>query len=206
MSYRVNEIFYSLQGEGARAGTPNVFVRFTGCNLKCSVGGDGGFDCDTEFSSGVDLDAEAIVAKAIALVGPTKERVGVIFTGGEPMLQLDAVLLLAFVKAGFYTCIETNGTRPIPDDWFPGLLSWVSVSPKTAEHTLRVDGADEVRYVRNAGQGIPKPRIKALHYYLSPAYDASRGFRDSLPHVIKLVKKNPRFALSIQRHKLWNIR
>lgn len=199
VGYVVQEMFYSLQGEGHRAGSANVFVRFAGCNLTCRKETEG-FDCDTDFSSGMRMSAEQILARALELTGGLTP--GVIFTGGEPTLQLDNDLVHAFIAAGFFTCIETNGLRPVPS-----LLQWVSCSPKTAEHTLKVARADELRYVRAFNQALPKPRTEADRFFVSPAFsDDEREFRDNLAWCIKLCKENPTWGLSVQQHKLWNVR
>lgn len=201
--YRVNEVFYSIQGEGARSGTANVFVRFAGCNLACSADADpqklpgGQFDCDTEFSSGERYTAEQLVA-VIEDAGQGCKNV--IFTGGEPGLQLDEALISRL--PGYHLAVETNGTRALP----PG-LSWVTASPKTAEHTLRLEGADEVKYVRQVGQGIPRPRILARYKFLSPAFTAEgRVDMATVAWCVALVKENPEWRLSLQMHKFIRIR
>lgn len=210
-SYRVNEIFYSLQGEGVRAGTPNVFVRFTGCNLTCSRAGFAGFDCDTEFISGVTMERAKILADALALVPSNSSfyGVGVIFTGGEPGLQLDADLVELFKCAGFVTCCESNGTCALPPN-----LDWITISPKSAEHTLiqplispgQIRQVDELKYVRHQGQGIPKPSLQATHRLISPAIGPAGLERGTLEHCIKLCKENPPWRLSVQQHKAWSVR
>ena len=133
---KVNEIFYSLQGEGVRAGTANVFVRFARCNLRCRVGDEhSGFDCDTEFESFREFTPEEILAEARRLAGETWSPgdVGVIFTGGEPALQLTAELVALFRNAGFFTAIETNGTVNVAALG----LDWITVSPKSAGRASR---------------------------------------------------------------------
>lgn len=205
--YQVNETFYSLQGEGARAGSANVFVRFSGCNLTCRQETEG-FDCDTEFVSGRPYDADALADACTRLLPDIpRQGVGVIFTGGEPALQLDEPLLDAFRVLGFgFLCIETNGTKPVPS----GL--WVSCSPKTAEHTLRVgEGRDghvnELRYVRRAGMGIPRPALQADSHFLSPAFRSNGTIDpDDLAWCIQLVRENPSWRLSLQSHKFWGVR
>lgn len=203
--YSVNEIFFSLQGEGARAGTPNVFVRFSGCNMRCDVkAGErspGGFACDTEFESGVSMTGAQIVTAALRL-GP-KAGMGVIFTGGEPALQLDKALVDAFRRAGFGPlCIETNGTVDVA----PLGLDWISLSPKVAEHAVRVSECSEIRYVRGHGQGIPRPRVKAGRKFISPAFAGDTLDAETLRWCVDLVKANPEWALSVQQHKTWGIR
>ena len=195
-TYRVNEIFYSLQGEGVRAGTPNLFLRFSGCNLTCRRETEG-FDCDTEFSSGRDLNISQIL-ESLKKLGPRSEWV--ILTGGEPGLQIDQELIDRLHEAGFKIAIETNGTRELPEG-----IDWICVSPKSAEHTLRVKFAHELKYVRRAGQGIPKPSIKADHFLLSPAFDGGSLTQENLQWCIELCKSNPPWRLSVQNHKIWNV-
>jgi|KBSSwiStaDraftv2_1062776.scaffolds.fasta_scaffold00388_55 organic radical activating enzyme len=211
--YMVNEIFYSLQGEGMRAGTPNVFVRFSGCNLTCSRDGEAGFDCDTEFTSGRKMAAPQLhqeMCEAMKRVDVGKRTVWCILTGGEPALQVDPSLVAFLHEAGWAIAIETNGTRVLP----PG-IDWISCSPKSAEHTLRLERADELRYVRHAGQGIPRPSIEAANLLLSPAFETIEGpngeplhrpLKGALEWCIGLVKENPRWRLSVQQHKTWHIR
>ena len=203
MTYRVNEVFYSVQGEGMRAGQASVFVRFTGCNLRCRMeeaeDSPGGFDCDTEFASGISMDAAALVLAAVALVDrPT----WVVFTGGEPALQLDAGLVDAFHRAGFRCAIETNGTRDVS----PLGLDWVTVSPKVAEHAIRQLTATEVKYVRGHGQGIPKTVVAAEHQLISPAFDGQHPDPQAVAWCVQLVKEHPEWRLSVQLHKAWTVR
>jgi organic radical activating enzyme len=198
--YTVNEIFYSLQGEGVRTGTANAFVRFTGCNLTCRQETHG-FDCDTEFTSGRKMSAEEILAEVKRIGGPCRSA---ILTGGEPGLQLDAVILSAFRDAGYFIAIETNGT--VSFETLAWLIDWISLSPKVAEHAVRQPKASELRYVRSHGQGIPKPSAEAEHYLISPAFDGDGLSRENLKWCIDLVKQNPKWRLSIQNHKSWAVR
>lgn len=210
--YLITEIFFSLQGEGIRAGTANVFVRAAQCNLACSQLTEG-FFCDTDFSSGVRMTAAEIVDRAAALHGETHDAGDrslpwVIFTGGEPMLQLDDALVAAFRERGWRIAIETNGTKPIPRDW---RLDHVCVSPKTAEHTIVAGDAghpiDELKYVRRAGMGIPRPRAEARAYVISPAFQPDGNLRrDDLQACIDMVKAHPTWRLSVQQHKGWSVR
>ena len=106
-----------------RAGTPALFLRFSRCNLDCSLATHG-FDCDTEFESGRWMEIPEIVAELRAL---SSDCTWVILTGGEPALQIDPPLLDALHSAGLRLAVETNGTLPLP----PG-LDWITVSPKVA--------------------------------------------------------------------------
>lgn len=196
--YTINEVFYSLQGEGVRAGTPNVFVRLSGCNLACCKEAEG-FDCDTEFVSGIPYSTpEAVLDEAQHVGGTTKS---VIFTGGEPGLQLDRPLVSVFKEAGWFVAVETNGTCVLPSQ-----IDWLSVSPKTAEHALRVGYASELRYVRGANQGIPKPTVEADYYCLSPAFLGDSLEPGALKNCLALIKQHPKWRLSIQAHKLLGLR
>lgn len=196
-SYMINEIFDSLQGEGMRAGTANVFVRFSGCNLTCKVESHG-FDCDTEFASGRRMTGQEIVDEMNRIGGQCK---AVIFTGGEPLLQLDDWLVNFIKRHGWFVAVETNGTRPVP----PG-IDWVTLSPKVAEHALKLLEANELKYVRGYGQGIPKPKAKAPHLLISPAFEGAQINRRTLKWCIELVKRNPDWRLSVQQHKSWQAR
>lgn len=201
--YVVNEIFYSLQGEGVRAGTANYFIRMTGCNMRCAVEpGDkspGGFDCDTEFVSGRSMTAAEIAEACRALNGFCEWA---IFTGGEPGLQVDVDLVKELHSAGIKCAIETNGSIDVSQLG----LDWITVSPKVAEHAVRQMTADEVKYVRGYGQGIPKPACDAKHNLISPAFDGMELDARALAWCIKLCKESPMWRLSVQQHKAWRVR
>ena len=119
-TYRVNDIFYSLQGEGHNTGRAAVFVRFSGCNLKCAF-------CDTDFASFEPLTGHDIVER----IRHHEARL-VVLTGGEPTLQVDEQLIDALHEAGFEVAMESNGTLPPPSN-----LDWLTVSPKTKPRVQR---------------------------------------------------------------------
>jgi 7-carboxy-7-deazaguanine synthase len=195
--YLVNEIFYSLQGEGVRAGTPNLFLRLSRCNLACKVETHG-FDCDTEFESGRWLTLAEMLAEFRQL---SESCDWVILTGGEPALQVDRELIDAFHAAGYKLAIETNGSFPLPEG-----IDWITVSPKVAEHAIRQLQASEVKYVRGHGQAIPKTVVTAEHYLISPAFDGTEVDPRTLDWCIRLCRENPPWRLSVQQHKLWRVR
>lgn len=196
-AYQVNEIFHSLQGEGVRTGTSNLFLRFSGCNETCRVESHG-FDCDTEFASGRKMTMEEIVAEFREIGGPCD---WVILTGGEPALQLDRELIDGLHQAGYRLAIETNGSIALPEG-----IDWITVSPKVAEHAIRQRTAHEVKYVRGYGQAVPRTVVQAEHYLISPAFNGLELDARTLDWCIRLVKENPPWRLSVQQHKLWRVR
>ena len=195
--YLVNEIFYSLQGEGVRAGTPNLFLRLSRCNLACKVETHG-FDCDTEFESGRWMTPDEILGEFRALSDTCD---WVILTGGEPALQTDRELIDRLHAAGYKLAIETNGSFALPEG-----IDWITVSPKVAEHAVRQRTAHEVKYVRGYGQAVPKTVVEAEHYLISPAFEGVDVDPRTLDWCIRLCKENPPWRLSVQQHKLWKVR
>ncbi len=180
--YGVNEIFYSLQGEGYWTGTPAVFLRFSGCNLACSF-------CDTDFRASTPMSAGEIVAAVSAY--PARHLV---LTGGEPLLQADEPLLSALKDAGFFLQVETNGTIPAPV-----LIDWVTCSPKLLQS--RVGRVNEVKIVYQ-GQDVEAiaAGFDTTLLYLQPCSGAN------IPETIDYILAHPRWRLSLQTHKLINIR
>ena len=199
--YKINEVFLSIQGEGIRSGTPNVFVRFANCNLKCTVQ-EMGFDCDTDFTGVWDMD----ITQLFDLIKKVGEGcTSIIFTGGEPMLQLDAGLLDEAQKRGYYCAVETNGTLPLNEKQKEH-LDWITVSPKTAEHTIRIQECNELKYVVPNNKALPRTNIHADYYLLSPVFNGNEIDRDSLQWCSTKVKEDPKWRLSVQNHKFWKAR
>lgn len=186
---KVNEIFYSLQGEGARAGEPSIFIRLAECNLTCNF-------CDTEFNSYKEMSLEEI--KTECLKYPSK---WIIWTGGEPSLQLTHEIVEYFKE--WKQAIETNGTNKVPEN-----LDWVCVSPKVAEHVLKRNftKVNELKYILHTGKQIPKPVIESDNYYLSPMSDGDKINKENLNHCIKLCLENPVWKLTLQSHKIWGVK
>ena len=138
MSYRINEIFYSLQGEGYFTGTPAVFLRFSGCNLKC------GF-CDTRHEEFTLMSPADIIGNVSKF--PSRH---IVVTGGEPSLQLDSLLIDMLHEEGFFIQIETNGTKRLPEG-----IDWVTCSPKSdakGNCDVKLRHIDELKVVYE-GQG-----------------------------------------------------
>lgn len=199
MSLKVSEIFYSLQGEGARVGTPTVFIRLSGCKAKNACFALG-IKCDTEFESGSQKSVNEIIAWMQKNAPQCKE---ITWTGGEPTDQLSAQHIAFFKAAGYFQAIETSGLNPVLEG-----IDFICVSPKVAEHVIKKNfphGVDELRYVRHAGQDVPEPSITAKHYWISPHSDGFSINAENLQHCINLCVQSGKWKLSIQNHKLWNV-
>ena len=220
MPYVVKEIFYTLQGEGQNAGRPAVFCRFAGCNLWTGREQDRHKAvcqfCDTDFvgvgpDGGRFADASAL-AMAVVSRWPTVEhgravsgRPLVVCTGGEPLLQLDAVAIEAFHRCGFEVAVETNGTQPAP----PG-LDHICVSPK-ANAPLVLNRGDELKLVYPQVHAAAQPeRFAALSFgafYLQPMDTGDEaGTRANTKAALAYCLTHPQWRLSLQTHKLLEIR
>lgn len=211
MSYAVKEIFYTLQGEGARAGRAAVFCRFSGCNLWSGREQDRATSrctfCDTDFvgmdgSLGGRYGSAPELAAAIAGCWPHggTGRPYVVATGGEPLLQLDAALIDALHDAGFEIAIETNGTLIPPDG-----VDWICVSPK-AGNPLELRRGDEMKLVFPQTQ-IDPGSIGDLafdHFFLQPMDGPNVAENTRL--AVSYCLEHPRWRLSLQTHKLLGIR
>lgn len=195
----VSEIFYSLQGEGARIGTPTIFIRLKGCSSQNSCF-KMGIKCDTEFESGKQMTIEEIHQWLLNNAEQCKE---ITWTGGEPLDQLTDEITEYFKKEGYFQAIETSGLKPCVEN-----IDFICVSPKVAEHIVFKNfpnGVHELRYVRHKGQAIPEPKINANHYWISPHSDGFTINSENLKHCIELCKENGKWKLSLQNHKIWNI-
>lgn len=197
MKYRVNEIFYSLQGEGQNAGRAAVFVRFAGCNLRCPF-------CDTNFRNFIEITEDEIAEKAHNEGGKCDFLV---LTGGEPTLQVNIELILKLRQYFKYIAIETNGTRPIPAG-----IDFVTISPKedfVKGGLVMLGAAQEVKVVFD-GKSDPSrwlSSIRAGRYYLQPC---DTGNEEENKHIlaecINYIAANPQWRLSLQIHKIIGVR
>lgn len=181
----VNEIFYSLQGEGFHTGTPAVFVRLSGCNLACDF-------CDTDHLTHRSMSVADIAARVAAYpVGAI-----VVITGGEPSLHPLEPLIDSLHAAGRRVHIETNGTRPLPAS-----LDWVTCSPKQSPVPLAIDHCDELKVVFT-GQDVEAvaAAITARHHFLQPCSGMNTA------EVVDYILAHPRWRLSLQTHKIINVR
>lgn len=212
MSYSIKEIFYTLQGEGANAGRPAVFCRFAGCNLwsgheKDRAGAVCQF-CDTDFvgtdgPGGGHFTLAADVARAVDSHWPVKRNQKVhplvVCTGGEPLLQLDDLLVAAFHQVNFEVAIETNGTRPAPSD-----VDWTCVSPKAGTDLVLRSG-DELKLIYPQENAEPElyENLDFQHFFLQPM-DGPR-LEENTRLAIHYCLEHPQWRLSLQTHKLLGI-
>lgn len=182
-TYRVNEIFESLQGEGHFTGTAAVFVRLSGCNRSC------GF-CDTDHSAGTPMTGAEIAREAARYTARH-----LVLTGGEPTLQLDDALTDALKAEGFYIQIETNGSLPVAAG-----VDWVTCSPK--DGPWNIDRVDELKIVYQGqdvealAAGLPAPKCR----YLQPCSGLNTA------ETVAYILAHPQWRLSLQTHKLIDIR
>ncbi len=194
--YKVNEIFYSLQGEGFHAGTPAVFVRFSGCNLRCHF-------CDTQHQEGRIMSSQEIVDE----INKYPLAPLVVLTGGEPSLFINEAFVDELKQKTKKTiAIETNGTRPLPAN-----LDWVTLSPKTAFaggdlFPCVVKRCDELKVVC-LGQDLSQyDDIEVQHRFLQPCFCENEVQRQSNMKVcVEAVMQNPGWRLSLQIHRVLNI-
>ena len=229
-SYRINNIFYSLQGEGRNTGRAAAFVRFAGCNLRCPF-------CDTEFDSYREMTADEILQEIAqlsslhfplsSLHSPLSSRF-IVLTGGEPTLQVDEHFVDLLHQEGYEVAMESNGTRPAPRN-----LDWLTVSPKVVDGgrwmvkggSWKVDGEgkapDEIKIVfeENTAEMLSSP-ASPLSSFLSPLSslpsppllylqpcDTGDSARNAfiLQQCISYIKQHPQWRLSLQTHKLIGI-
>lgn len=209
MTYAVKEIFYTLQGEGARTGRPSVFCRFSGCNLWSGRAADRADAvcrfCDTDFvgtdgDGGGRFSSAHELAEAIARLWPTAEgNRYVVFTGGEPLLQLDPPLIEAMHARGFEIAVESNGTVVPP----PG-IDWLCVSPK-AGAKLAVERGSELKIVFPQAGLDPEAFAGANFefFFLQPMDGAGRDRATAA--AVAYCLEHPRWRLSLQTHKMLGI-
>lgn len=186
----INEIFYSLQGEGHWTGTPAIFVRYAGCNLCCPF-------CDTDHTHGSEISTDRLISE---LKRYPAHRV--ILTGGEPSLQITPQLIGELHKSGYIIHVETNGTRPLPSG-----IDWVTCSPKQGAK-VRLDRIDELKVVFTDTETAIESLhdIKADEYYLQPCdVGSATENRKIIEATVSYIKAHPHWRLSLQTHKLIHI-
>jgi 7-carboxy-7-deazaguanine synthase len=210
MSYSVKELFYTLQGEGGQAGRAAVFCRFAGCNLwsgreEDRAGAVCRF-CDTDFvgtngPGGGKFETAQVLAAAIAAAwqGQPGGKPLVVFTGGEPLLQLDAAVVDAVHAQGFEIAVETNGTQAAP----PG-LDWICVSPKSTAALALTQGT-ELKLVFPQADAMPErfEHLAFKHFFLQPMDGPDQQKNQQL--AVAYCLQHPQWRLSLQTHKVIGI-
>ena len=196
---KINEIFYSLQGEGHHTGYPSVFIRFSGCNLECPF-------CDTQHEDGVYMSDDDII-HAVNLYTAS----WIVLTGGEPALHIDSGFVRMLKRAtGKKVAVETNGTVPLPEE-----IDWVTVSPKEGicggeGGEIKIEKADEIKVI-DVGQNLAPYfelpcRKEATLMYLQPCYVEDERQRESNRlRTLSRVLADPRWTLSVQLHRYLGI-
>jgi 7-carboxy-7-deazaguanine synthase (Cx14CxxC type) len=210
MSYAVKEIFATLQGEGGQTGRVAVFCRFAGCNLWSGREEDRASAvcqfCDTDFigtdgEGGGKFASATLLADAIAATwpGPDKNRRFVVFTGGEPLLQLDAALIDAIHARGFTIAVESNGTLPAPEG-----IDWLCISPKAGSELVQTSGA-ELKLVWPQPDAQPEQfaHMDFSQFWLQPmdGPDQAANTQTATEYCLK----HPQWRLSLQTHKMIGI-
>jgi len=212
VTYRLKEIYYTLQGEGTHTGRPAVFARFTSCNLWTGRERDRHRAicrfCDTDFVgtdgpgggrfATADALADAVSATWAGQPHPGVERY-VVCTGGEPLLQLDAAAVGALHTRGFTVAVETNGTRPAPHG-----LDWICVSPK-AGAPLVLTAGHELKLVFPQDGALPETfeHLSFGRFLLQPMDGPDRDRNTHL--TVEYCLRHPQWRLSLQTHKYLGI-
>lgn len=207
--YSVKEIYYTLQGEGAHTGRPAVFCRFTGCNLWSGLEKDRDSAicqfCDTDFigtdgpNGGKFKSPEDLANACREQWSGQADNMYIVLTGGEPMLQVDEMLIKAFHDVGFEVAIETNGTHAVPSS-----IDWVCVSPKAGAELVQTSG-NELKLVYPQKDLMPEQvkKYDFTYFYLQPMDCEEQA--DNIQLAVDYCKKFPQWRLSLQTHKTTGI-
>jgi len=195
--WKINEIFYSLQGEGYHTGVAAVFIRFSGCNLRCSF-------CDTSHQDGTMMSLPQLVQEASRY----PQAPLLVLTGGEPALWIDEQMVQTIKSmTGKRIAIETNGTRPLPHG-----IDWVTLSPKCGMDggdlsPLKLHHCDELKVVY-CGQDLSQyDDIQATYRYLQPCWTAdTEQCQRNMDATVQAVLSHPTWRLSLQTHRVLGIR
>ncbi len=204
MTMKINEIFYSLQGEGSFTGTPAVFIRFSGCNTSCPF-------CDTQHEDFTEMTEDDIMDEVKKY--PANH---VVITGGEPTLQLTPSLCRKLQENLFFVQIETNGSVKLDKDFNikdqeESLIDWVTCSPKNLP--IKIQRIDELKVLFDGE--APMLYMNDLNFYnhhffiqeyrLQPVDDGMQN-DDKIKKCVEYILKNPQWTLSLQTHKILNVK
>ena len=209
MKYRIKEIFFTQQGEGKNTGKDFIFVRFSGCNLwsgqeKHRASAICKF-CDTDFYgtdgiNGGKYEVKELIEKIKSLWISADSQIRVVLTGGEPLLQVDEVLISALKNEDIYIAVETNGTLEAPDG-----IDWICMSPK-ANTEIKLRKGSEVKVVYPQKNLNPENFnvLDFKNFYIQPM--DSENYEDNVSQSVKYCMQNPNWKLSLQTHKILGIR
>ena len=191
---KINEIFYSIQGEGYWSGSPAVFIRFSGCNLFCPF-------CDTKHWIGRKMSAEEVLQE----LGKYPCRF-VVLTGGEPSLQVKEDFISLLHQHDYYVACETNGTRELPSG-----IDWITLSPKDLfckDAEVIIDDYDEVKVVFDGKHDVSKYEdYEATELFLQPCDTGNKEENEEIiSQLIDYVKEHPQWRISLQTQKILNVR
>lgn len=203
-TYRVNEIFHSLQGEGIHAGEAAIFIRLSGCNLKCPF-------CDTDFAGSIEMSVQDIISAMGKCLGENPLPRLCVITGGEPTLQLEDTLIDVLHDIGMMVAIETNGTHEVPVG-----VDWVTVSPKSPfiegdSARVILKKANEVKVIMTESISTEEIRefekIPADWYFIQPCDTGFVKLNKYInQRVVKFVKYHPNWRVSLQQQKILKVR
>ena len=208
MKYKIKEIFFTQQGEGKNTGMNSVFIRFTGCNLWSGKEKNRGNAicnfCDTDFYgtdgvNGGSYTKEELLEKVKSIWMGESNRINVVLTGGEPLLQADQKLINYLKNNNFYIAIETNGTIEPPIG-----IDWICVSPKP-NTKIKITEGDELKFIYPQPNFKPKPfeKLSFKHFYIQPM--DSEKLDSNTNQSIKFCMKNANWKISLQSHKILGI-
>ncbi|MFT8663695.1 7-carboxy-7-deazaguanine synthase [Acetobacter orientalis] len=210
MTYSVKEIFLTLQGEGGQAGRAAVFCRFTGCNLWTGREEDRAKAlcqfCDTDFigtdgEGGGKFETATALAATIAAQWPASDANNrlVVFTGGEPLLQLDDALIDAMHHNGFSIAVESNGTVVAPAG-----IDWLCISPKAGTDFVQQRGMElKLVFPQNGLDPASLEHLDFKKFWLQPMDGPEQ--EDNIQAAIRYCLQHPQWGLSLQTHKLTGI-
>lgn len=200
---RINEIFYSLQGEGQFTGTPAIFIRFAGCNLNCAF-------CDTNHHPHKDYTEDEIIGE-ITKLGQTEY---VVLTGGEPTMQITSSFLRKLKECGKTILLETNGTKSIREDLLP-YISWITCSPKfefCKNAEINIPRIDELKIVYDGTNDMERYEKIAedwltMSRYIQPCdtQDVKKN-KEIVDKCVEFCLQHPKWKLSLQTQKILNVR
>lgn len=205
---KVKEIYYTLQGEGHHTGRPAIFCRFSGCNLWSGREEDRHKAicqfCDTDFwgtdgENGGKYSSEELADFCLEMWPDKSTHPFIVFTGGEPLLQLNDEVLREFSSRNFVTAVETNGTIEAPS-----LIDWVCMSPKANTDIVLTSG-QEIKIVMPQEGIDPKgfENYSFNHFYIQPMDNEHQS--ENIQWCIDYCKQNPKWSLSLQTHKVMGI-